>query len=104
MLHQTTQKQSGGSDPVLQTPVPASRANWLGGPLRRHCKDIRDVEFSVELDTHCTVRGSYEIIYVAKASMIGGKPERRFVMFRISCMIQLSFLSVSRGWAGSVSR
>ena len=70
------------TDPVLQTPVPASRANWLGGPLRRHCKDIRDVEFSVELDTHCTVRGSYEVIYVAKASMIGGKPERRFVMFR----------------------
>ena len=69
-------------DPVLQTPVPATRANWLGGPLRRHCKDIRDVEFSVELDTHCTVRGSYETIYVAKASMIGGKPERRFVVFR----------------------
>lgn len=70
------------TDPVLQTPVPASRANWLGGPLRRHCKDIADVEFSVELDTHCTVRGSYEVIYVAKASMICGKPERRFVMFR----------------------
>ena len=70
-------------EPVLHTPVPAAHANWLGGPLRRYCKDLRDVEFSVELDTHCTVRGSYEVIYVANASMICGRPDRRFVMFRI---------------------
>ena len=69
-------------DPVLRTPIPAARANWLGGPLRRYCKEVRDVEVSVELDTHCTVRGSYEMLYVATASMVGGKPERRFVMFR----------------------
>ena len=42
-------------EPVLHTLVPAAHANWLGGPLRRYCKDLRDVEFSVELDTHCTV-------------------------------------------------
>lgn len=70
-------------EPVLQMPVSAVRTNWLGGPLRRHCKDLRDVEFSVELDMQCPVRGSYEIIYVAKVSMVCGKPERRFVMFRI---------------------
>lgn len=69
-------------DPVLQSPVPAARANWLGGPLRRHCKDVRDVEFSVELDTNCTIRGSYEVLYVAKASMTCGRPEKRFVMGR----------------------
>ncbi len=69
-------------DPVLQTPVPAVRANWLGGPLRRYCKELRDVEFSIELDTLCPIRGSYEALYVAKASMICGRPERRFVMFR----------------------
>jgi hypothetical protein len=28
-------------DPVLQAPVPAARANWLGGPLRRYCKSSR---------------------------------------------------------------
>jgi hypothetical protein len=43
---------------------------------------LRDVEFSVEVDTQCPVRGSYELLYVAKVAMIGGKPERRFVMFR----------------------
>lgn len=69
-------------DPVLQSPVPAARANWLGGPLRRHCKDVRDVEFSVELDTNCTIRGSYEVLYVAKASMTCGRPDKRFVMGR----------------------
>lgn len=69
-------------DPVLRTPVPAARANWLGGPLRRYCKELRDVEFSVELDTQCPIRGSYETLYVATASMIGGMPPRRFVMFR----------------------
>lgn len=70
-------------EPVLQTPVPPAHVSWLGGPLRRYCRDLRDVEFSVELDTQCTVRGSYEVIYVAKVSMVCGKPERRFVMFRI---------------------
>ena len=70
------------NDPVLNTSVPAIRANWLGGPLRRYCKDVRDVEISVELDTNCSVRGSYEILYVATASTIGAKPDRRFVMFR----------------------
>lgn len=71
------------NDPVLQGPVPPVRANWLGGPLRRYCKDVLDVEFTIELDTHCTVRGSYEHIYVAKTKMAGGKPDRRFAMFRI---------------------
>ncbi len=70
-------------EPVLHTPVPPAHVSWLGGPLRRYCKDLRDVEFSVELDTQCTVRGSYEVIYVAKVAMVCGKPERRFVMFRI---------------------
>lgn len=70
-------------DPVLQSPVPAARANWLGGPLRRYCKEITDIEFSLELDTHSTVRGSYEHLYVARARVAGGKPDRRFVMFRM---------------------
>ena len=70
------------NDPALLAPVPNVIVNWLGGPLRRYCKELRDVEFSVEVDTQCPVRGSYELLYVAKVAMIGGKPERRFVMFR----------------------
>ncbi len=64
-------------------PVSAVRTNWLGGPLRRHCKDLRDVEFQSNSTCNVSVRGSYEITYVAKVSMVCGKPERRFVMFRI---------------------
>lgn len=69
------------TDPVLNAPISQARANWLGGPLRRYCKDLQDIEWSMELDTNCTVRGSYEYLYVAKVSVLG-KPSRRFVVFR----------------------
>ena len=86
-------------DPVLGVPISQARVNWLGGPLRRYCRDLRDIEWSMELDTNCTVRGSYEYLYVAKVASVG-KPSRRFVVFRckvyepstlISCLSDLGW-------------
>lgn len=72
-------------DPVFQSPLPSTRQEWLSGPLKRYGKGVMDVEVSVELDTNCTVRGSYEILYVAKATMAEGLPDRRFSVFRCRC-------------------
>jgi transcriptional regulator with XRE-family HTH domain len=72
-------------DPVFQSPLPATRQAWLSGPLKRYGKGMIDVDVSVELDTNCTVRGSYEVLYVAKATMGGGLPDRRFSVFRCRC-------------------
>ena len=72
-------------DPVFQAHLTNARKSWLSGPLWRYGKNIADIEISVELDTNCTVRGSYERLYAAKVIMNDGSPPRRFSMFRCRC-------------------
>lgn len=62
--------------------VRAPHVTWLGGPIRRYCKGMVDVKFSLELDTRCPVPGSYGLDFIATVKMSGGKPDRRFLMWR----------------------
>lgn len=62
--------------------VRAPHVTWLGGPIRRYCKGMLDVRFSLELDTRCPVPGSYGLDFIATVKMSGGKPDRRFLMWR----------------------
>ena len=69
-------------DPALTNPIRSSHAAWLGGPLRRYCRDLADIQFSIELDTNCPVPGSYGLDFIATARMHNGLPDRRFSMAR----------------------
>ena len=70
------------TDPaLLANKVRPSHAAWLGGPLRRYCRGIADVQFQLELDTRCPVAGSYGLDFIATVQMHSG-PERRFLMWK----------------------
>ena len=70
-------------DPALRAgEVRLSHAAWLGGPIRRYCAGAVDVKFSLELDTRCPVPGSYGLDFIATVKMAGGKPDRRFLMWK----------------------
>lgn len=69
-------------DPALINPVRETHKAWLGGPLRRYCRGLADIEYAIELDTNCHVPGSYGLDFIATAKMQGGQPDRRFSMTR----------------------
>lgn len=71
------------ADPGYQGGVRESYKTWLSGPLRRYVKGLSGVEFSIELSTDCTVRGSYELTYVTHLTVDGNPSHRRFAVFRI---------------------
>lgn len=70
-------------DPPLHTGVLPAHKTWLSGSLLRHTKGVRAVDISIELNTDCTVRGSYELVFVANVTMDKGIPNRRFVVWRV---------------------
>lgn len=69
-------------DPALNSPIRESHKTWLGGPLRRYCRGLSEVDFKIELDTNCPVPGSYGLDFIATAKLHGGLPDRRFSMTR----------------------
>jgi len=70
-------------DPALRTgEVRLSHSSWLGGPIRRYCAGATDVKFSLELDTRCPVPGSYGLDFIATVKLSGGKPDKRFLMWK----------------------
>jgi len=70
-------------DPPLRTGVLPAHKTWLSGSILRHTKGVRAVDISIELNTDCTVRGSYELVFVATVTMEKGIPSRRFVVWRV---------------------
>ncbi len=68
-------------DPGLLNPFSKIHAEWLAGPIYRHCKDVVGVEFSMQLDTQCPLPGSYALDAIATVKTTG-RPEKRFSMFR----------------------
>ncbi|HRI48936.1 MAG TPA: L-histidine N(alpha)-methyltransferase [Pseudomonadota bacterium] len=68
-------------DPGLLQPFSKIHAEWLAGPIYRHCKDVVGVEFSMQLDTQCPLPGSYALDAIATVKTTG-RPEKRFSMFR----------------------
>lgn len=69
-------------DPVLLNGPAASHADWLSGPILRHCRGASSVKLTAELNVHCPVPGSYELGIFASVAM-ADKTERRFLMCRI---------------------
>ena len=70
-------------DPPLRSGVLPGHKTWLSGSLLRHTKGARSVDISIELNTDCTVRGSYELVFVANVTMEKGTASRRFVVWRV---------------------
>ncbi len=63
--------------------ISSQYAAWLGGPLRRHCKEATSIEFHWQLDTHCPVPGSYALHAIATVKA-PERADRQFSMFRIT--------------------
>ena len=91
-------------DSPLQTGVAPAHQIWLGGPIQRYTKGARSVDFSVELNTDCVVRGSYELVSVAHATMEKGSQNRRFVVLRVRRYdpAQLEDCLARTGWAAEM--
>lgn len=70
-------------DPAYLAGIRDVYKTWLSGPLRRYQKGLVDVEFSIDIDTDCTIRGSYELTYVAHATLEDAQSRRRFAVFRV---------------------
>lgn len=87
-------------DPALSNSIRPSHSAWLGGPLRRYCRDLADIQFSIELDTNCPVPGSYGLDFIATTRMHNGLPERRFSMARSRRYdpVKLSASLAAVGW------
>lgn len=86
-------------DPTLQAPIPTAHAEWLGGPIRRYCAEVTDVQFSASLNTSCPIPGSYAIDLMAHVRQ-SGKQEKRFSVFRFKRydMARLKACLQELGW------
>ena len=76
-----TEAEIRRTDFVLRGPFSKTHADWLGTPIRSHCRDLVSCEFSMELDTQCPIPGSYALDAVATVKT-RDQAERRFSMFR----------------------
>lgn len=70
-------------DPLYVSGMQPGHRAWLVGPLQRYVRGLRDVEFVMDLNTDCSVRGSYELTYVANVTTEGSPARRRFAVFRV---------------------
>lgn len=68
-------------DRLLASGVPAQYAAWLGGPIWRHCKEVDEIDFHWNLETHCPVPGSYALHAVATVKS-SHRADRQFSLFR----------------------
>lgn len=87
-------------DPAYLAGIRDAYKTWLSGPLRRYQKGLVDVEFSMDIDTDCTIRGSYELTYVAHATLENAPSRRRFAVFRVKRydVAKLEECLVRSGW------
>ena len=70
------------SDYGLCRPFSKAHSDWLGTPIRMHCPDLVSCEFSMDLDMHCPIPGSYALEAVATIKTKDQRM-RRFSMARI---------------------
>lgn len=74
-------EQIKAKDKTWATGVPPAHQAWLSGPIKRHCKDVQAIEFSLRLDTQCPVPGSYALDVIATVKS-EGRADRQFSIFR----------------------
>jgi len=68
-------------DPAFHHHFNEVYADWLGAPLRAHCRDHLSHEFSLQPVNHCLIPGSYQLDAIATVRT-RSHAERRFSMFR----------------------
>lgn len=76
-------EQIRAADPQCLHGIRSSYQTWLAGPLRRYNQGVTELELSIDVNTDCTVRGSYELAYIAHVAVSGAPAKRRFAVFRI---------------------
>jgi hypothetical protein len=59
-----------------------SYADFLAGPLHRHCRGAKKIDLRLDLTLHCAVPGSYEIAFLTDVQMYEGPP-KRFMVWRV---------------------
>ena len=70
-------------DPIGDGKLRPSHETFLSGPIRRYCQGAEDVDIRWELAPSGGVPGSYGFDAIARVKMRDGRPERRFLMFRV---------------------
>ncbi len=70
-------------DPIGNGKLRPTHVNWLSGPIRRYCQGVEDVELRWELAPSGGVPGSYGFDAIARVKMRDGRPDRRFLMWRV---------------------
>ena len=70
-------------DPIGDGRLRPSHATWLSGPIRRYCQGAEDVDIRWELAPSGGVPGSYGFDAIARVKMRDGRPDRRFLMWRV---------------------
>lgn len=106
-------EQIRSTDPSYLAGVRSSYKSWLAGPLHRYVRGLSEVEFSMDINTDCTVRGSYELTYVAHLTVQGTPSRRRFAIFRVkryevekleACLSRSGWMPIERLSYGSNNR
>lgn len=69
------------ADPVCNRPLGTIADRWLTGPIRRHCRGVREVNVTSEPTNRCPVPGSYQHNFVAAVRLQDGS-ERRYTVMR----------------------
>ena len=70
-------------DPIGDGKLRPSHETFLSGPIRRYCQGAEDVDIRWELAPSGGVPGSYGFDAIARVKMRDGRPDRRFLMFRV---------------------
>ena len=80
-FHEAAKPPWATNDSAFHKPVPPAHQEFLGGPLRRYCRDIDSVSFRYELGLNLVVPESYAV--EANATVQTRSGSKHFTMFRI---------------------
>lgn len=83
-------------DPAFAAPIASENLRWLEGPIRRYCRELQSVSFSLGLDTDRPLPGSYGIRFQAKVQLLGGQT-KEFCMFQVRRYQPQSLIDCLRG-------
>jgi hypothetical protein len=78
-----TDRRSSKLDPIGNGKLRPRMRHWLSGPIRRYCQGAEDIELRWELAPSGGVPGSYGFDAIARVKMRDGRPDRRFLMWRV---------------------
>jgi transcriptional regulator with XRE-family HTH domain len=89
-------KEVRRKDPAFAATVAEDNQRWLGGPIRRYCREVQNVSFTLGLDTDRPLPGSYGIQFLAKVQLLGGQ-SKEFCMWQVRRYQPQSIVDCLRG-------